>query len=522
MEKVYRLVWQHAHSVVVSRAAHEVDRLIGLRVYRFIGLLVIALLTPNSSRLTAELLAQSAPKREFRGAWIQCVNGQYLGKTPAQLRAMLSSQLDVLESAGINAIIFQVRAEGDALYKSKYEPWSRYLTGQQGLAPEDGWDPLEWMVGQCHSRGMECHAWINPYRAKTKGTTALATNHAAVKYPSRVFRYGDLLIFDPAQEVNRQYTCMIIEDILTRYDVDGLHMDDYFYPYPEAGQEIPDDGDANKRRENVNSLIEDIYHTCRRVKPWVKFGISPFGIYHNNPAGINSKEGSATNGLQNYDQLYADVVLWQQKGWVDYLIPQIYWNIGNRAADYAVLCEWWSNFCGGRPLYVGQDIERTLKENQTERKYTIQRFLRNIKGSCQWYAAAVVNNPDYLHDLQTKWHATPALQPSMPWIDDTPPGKVKGLKVQVVQGVQGTQGGIYLTWKAPKAKKEMDRAVQYAVYRFSKGEKIDIDASDAAQHLVGVVSDTRYRLVGNQSGYVFVVTALDRLHNESKIKKIKL
>ena len=163
------------------------------------------------------------------------MNGQYLGKTPAQLRQMLSDQLDTLQQCGINAILFQVRAEGDALYKSNYEPWSRYLTGTQGVAPADGWDPLAWMVAECHKREMECHAWINPYRAKTKGTTALAQNHEAIRHPERMFEYDGLYIFNPAIAENRLHTCMVVEDILLNYDVDGIHMDDYFYPYPVKG-----------------------------------------------------------------------------------------------------------------------------------------------------------------------------------------------------------------------------------------------------------------------------------------------
>ena len=182
------------------------------------------------------MTAQEQPKREFRGAWIQCVNGQFIGKTPSQMRVTLSMQLDDLASAGINAIFFQVRPEGDALYKSKFEPWSRYLMGEQGVAPSDGWDPLEWMVKQCHERGMECHAWINPYRAKTKGTTELHPSHQVIKHPERVFDYAELKIFNPALESNRLYTCMVVEDIIRNYDVDGIHMDDYFYPYPVEGE----------------------------------------------------------------------------------------------------------------------------------------------------------------------------------------------------------------------------------------------------------------------------------------------
>ena len=482
------------------------------------------------------------PKREFRGAWIQCVNGQYLGKSMAELREMLSGQLDVLQKAGINAIMFQVRAEGDALYNSPYEPWSRYLTGQQGKAPSDGWDPLKWMVEQCHKRGMECHAWINPYRAKTKGTTVLASSHAAARYPDRTFRYGDLLIFNPALEINRQYTCMIIHDIITRYDVDGLHMDDYFYPYPENGQEIPDQAYFDRdprgfsniedwRRDNVNMLIRDIHKLIRKERPWVKFGISPFGIYRNNPEGVNSQMGSATNGTQNYEQLYADIVLWQDKGWVDYLIPQIYWNIGTKAADYKILCDWWSDYCGKRPLYIGQDVERTVKEadpqnpqvHQMMRKYEIQRSEPNVQGSCQWYAAAVVNNPgNYRTMLEQQYHRYPSLQPLMTFIDGKAPKKPGKLSIEYKSGngIYGS-GKIFLTWKAPKSKKEMDKAVQYVVYKFAPGEKVNVNTDDAT-HIVAITSETNYQLVGDLKGYTFVVTALDRLHNESKSVKVKL
>lgn len=485
--------------------------------------------------------AQQYPKREFRGAWIQCVNGQYLGKSPEELRQMLSSQLDVLRGAGINAIMFQVRAEGDALYASPYEPWSRYLTGRQGLPPSDGWDPLAWMVMECHNRGMECHAWINPYRAKTAGTTDLDSKHPASKFPERVFKYDKLLIFNPALEANRQYTCMVIRDIITRYDVDGLHMDDYFYPYPVAGEEIPDGADflrnsrgfsniSNWRRDNVNLLIRDIHDMIHKERPWIKFGISPFGIYHNNPDGVNSRIGSATNGLQNYDDLYADVVEWVDRGWVDYIIPQIYWNIGTKVADYKVLCDWWNDYCGKRPLYIGQDVERTVKEadpqnpqsHQMPAKYAIQRSEPNVKGSCQWYAAAVVNNPgNYRTLLEQNYHRYPSLQPLMPWIDSKAPKKVSGMKVEFRTDPQSGKSGVFLTWKAPKAKKELDRAIQYVVYQFGPGEKAVVSATDAS-HIVAITSATNYQLQGDMHGCTFLVTALDRLHNESKAVKVKL
>lgn len=510
------------------------------RIHTFLAILLMAV---TLQVCTFSASAQTTyPKREFRGAWIQCVNGQYIGKSMAELRTMLSSQLDVLQDAGINAIMFQVRAEGDALYRSQYEPWSRYLTGQQGLAPSDGWDPLQWMIEQCHSRNMECHAWINPYRAKTKGTTALAANHPVQVYPDRMFRYGDLIIFNPALESNRKYTCQIISDIITRYDVDGIHMDDYFYPYPESGEVIPDQADFRHdprgfsniddwRRDNVNLLIRDIHNLIRKSRPWVKFGISPFGIYRNSSNGVNSAEGSATNGMQNYDQLYADVVLWQKKGWVDYLIPQIYWNFGTKAADYGVLCNWWNDYCNDRPLFIGQDVERTVKEadpknpqtHQMAAKYALQRSLPNVSGSCQWYAAAVVSDiGSYRTLLKQYYHRYPALQPLMPFIDKKAPKKPAKLDIEVETGTSASGATrIFLTWKAPKAKKELDRATHYVVYQFRPGEKPVINTNDAS-HIAAITSETRYQLKGDLTGYTFVVTALDRIQNESKGVKIKL
>ncbi len=468
------------------------------------------------------------PKREFRGAWIQCVNNQFNGIGRDRMQETLTYQLNELQKTGINAILFQVRAEGDALYQSNLEPWSRYLTGQQGRAPEPYWDPLAWMVEQCHQRGMECHAWINPYRAKTKGTTAMANNHPYFQHPDWFFNYNGLLLFDPGIPENRSYICHVACDIIRRYDVDGLHIDDYFYPYPEAGVAIPDDASYARygngmdrrdwRRANVNAFIHDMHDSIQATKPWVKFGVSPFGIYRNQKSDPN---GSATNGLQNYDDLYADILLWVRQGWVDYNIPQIYWEIGNKAADYDTLIRWWSANAGGRPLYIGQDVERTVKfadttnpqAHQVFQKYNLQRALPNVLGSCQWYAKACVDNPqNYTTVLRQYYHPYPALQPTAPWIDKKAPGKVK--KVTPVW----TQDGYILFWTAPKAKSEMDRAIQYVVYRFAKGEKVNINEPN---HIIAITRNTFLPLPyqGGKQKYTYVVTALDHLQNESKAAK---
>ena len=481
--------------------------------------------------LTFSVSAQSkAPKREFRGAWIQCVNGQFQGMTAQKMQSVLTAQLNALQKAGINAIIFQIRAEADALYQSNYEPWSRYLTGVQGKSPQ--WDPLKWMIDECHKRNMELHAWINPYRARTKGTTALSPLHPFNKNPELFLEYGGQLYFNPGLPENRKYICKIVRDIVNRYDIDALHMDDYFYPYPTPGVDFPDDvafaaygrGYANKgdwRRDNVNVLIKEIHQTVRECKPWVKFGVSPFGIYRNQKSDPN---GSATNGLQNYDDLYADVLMWVNNGWVDYNIPQIYWEIGNKAADYDTLIRWWAKHSSARPLFIGQDIHRTVKftdpnnkmQHQLPAKMRLQRSLPTVQGSCQWYSAAILENPgNYSTLLEQDYHRYPALIPTSPFIDDKAPAKVK--KVKMVWTVDGP----VLFWTAPNAKDEMDKAIQYVVYRFNKGEKVNLN--DPSK-IVAITRETFIELPyeNGKVKYQYVVTALDRLHNESKAAKTKV
>ena len=465
--------------------------------------------------------------REFRGAWIQCVNGQFMGMSTADMQKTLTYQLDELHKDGANAIIFQVRPECDALYNSSIEPWSRFLTGEQGKAPSPYWDPLQWMIEQCHKRGMELHAWINPYRAKTKTTHVLSPKHIAHKRRDLVFEYDGQYILNPAYDENRQYICHVVGDILRRYDVDGLHIDDYFYPYPAAGCTIPDEnlyrrnpgGHSNIgdwRRYNVNLFMKEMHDTIRAVKPWVKFGVSPFGIYRNKKSDPN---GSDTRGLQNYDDLYADVLLWINNGWVDYCVPQIYWQIGHPTADYKTLIQWWDRNASARPLYIGEDVERTVKykdddnpnQHQMPAKYKLHDFANNVQGTVLWYAKAAVDNiGNYGMMLRNVYWRNPALQPLMPFISKKQPGKPR--KVKMVW----TSDGPMLFWTAPKTKSKSkdwaSNAHQYAVY---------CDGT-----LVAVTSDTFFKLpyVDGKTKHTYVVTSLNRIHNESKAvkKKIKL
>ena len=474
--------------------------------------------------LMTALAITAQPKREFRGAWIQCVNGQFKGIGTKTMQETLTYQLDELQKDGCNVIIFQVRPECDALYQSALEPWSYYLTGQQGLAPQPYWDPLAWMVEQCHKRGMELHAWINPYRAKTKVAHANAVNHVVSQHPERCFEYDGLTLLNPALKENRDYICQVVTDILERYDVDGLHIDDYFYPYPTPGINIPDDayfranpqGFTDKddwRRNNVNLFIEQLWATIRTVKPWVKFGVSPFGIYRNEKSDPN---GSKTNGLQNYDQLYADVLLWVKNGWVDYCVPQIYWEIGNKAADYDELIHWWDKYCTKTTLVIGEDVERTVKFNQMARKMALHAELPNVKGTVLWYAKAVVDNVgNYGTRLRELYWRNPALQPAMKHIDNKAPKKPR--KVQAVD----IEGQKVLFWTAPKGEGWKDAAASYVVYRFNQGDKVTVD--DASK-IVAITSDTHYEMPRETPGTrcTYAVTALDRMQNESSYKKVKV
>ena len=499
------------------------------------SLLCVFFLLLMAGGVFAQVQTGSAyPKREFRAAWIQSVNGQLRGMPTEKLKQNLIGQLNSLQKARINAIIFQVRPEADALYASRLEPWSRFLTGVQGKAPEPYWDPMQFMIDECHKRGMEFHAWINPYRTKTTLKSELAPNHVYNIHPEWFVTYGDQLYFDPALPESRRHICMVVSDIVSRYDVDAIHMDDYFYPYPIKGKDFPDDasfarfggGFSNKgdwRRSNVNVLIKKLHETIREIKPWVKFGVSPFGIYRNESS---DPLGSKTKGLQNYDDLYADVLLWAREGWIDYNIPQIYWHIGHPVADYETLVKWWARNTENRPLFIGQSVMNTVQNadpknpsiNQLPRKMALQRAYQTIGGSCQWPASAVVENVGKYRDaLIAEYHKYPALPPVFDFMDNEAPAKVRKMKPV------WTEDGYILFWTAPKYKEEMNRAVQYVVYRFNDKEKVNIDDPS---HIVAITRDNFYKLPyeDGKTKYRYVVTALDRLHNESKSvgKKIKL
>ena len=500
-----------------------------MKIKQILSLLVILFLASCASKKNSGVAdAPLQPKREFRGAWIQAVNGQFMGMDEKTMKKYLTEMLDNLQKVHVNAVIFQVRVEGDALYESKLEPWSRYLTGTQGRSP--GWDPLAFMVEECHTRKMELQAWINPYRACTKGTKKVDPGHMSSKKPENFIKYDGQLFFNPALESNREHICNVVKDIVGRYDVDGIHMDDYFYPYPAKGKDFPDDkwfrnsggkSKAEWRRNNVNELILQLHKTVRASKPWVKFGISPFGIYRN---ARTWEFGSKTTGLQCYDDLYADVLMWIDEGWIDYCLPQLYWEIGHSAADYEELVAWWAENASGRPLYIGQDVNRTVKAkddssitgNQQLRKYDMQRAQKNILGSCFWDAASAANNVGGYRDvMEEEYFRYPALMPKYTFIDNVAPNKVNGVSVI------DDKGDKVLVWLVDeKVSDVMNAPYRYVVYCFGKGEAVNLD--DPSK-IMKITARPYLVLPEDMHGsYVFVVTVLDRMHNESAGVKYKV
>ena len=354
----------------------------------------------------------------FRGAWIATVanidwpSKEAVGDQEMQQTEMLFL-LDSLYTLGINAIIFQVRPTADALYYSEYEPSSHWLTGKQGDSLS--WDPLAWTIEQAHHRGMEVHVWLNPYRVNlaTTDTSMICDNHMWRKHPEWFWEYNKQWYFDPGLDVTREWICTIVQDIIERYDVQAIHMDDYFYPYPAGGKQIPDSETFAKyprgfedirdwRRDNVNLAIQAISETIHECKDSVEFGISPFGVWRN--AAVDSTGSKTRAGITNYDDLYADIRLWIQKGWIDYVLPQLYWEIGKKVADYEILAHWWANEVRGTSckLYVGMAPYRLENAspktpwgngNEIGRQMRLNRTIPEISGECFYSTRPLLRNP---------------------------------------------------------------------------------------------------------------------------------
>lgn len=415
----------------------------------------------------ASALSPPATPREFRGTWVATVSNIDWPAKPglpvAEQQQSLLALLDRAARLNLNAVILQVRPACDAFYASPHEPWSEYLTGQMGKAPEPFYDPLAFAVQHAHARGLELHAWFNPFRARhTSVKSEAAANHISRSQPKLVRTYGKQLWLDPGEHDAIEHSIRVILDVLRRYDIDGVHLDDYFYPYKtkDAAGQVMDFPDASTwqryqsgggaltrddwRRNNINGFIERLYNSIKSVKPWVKFGLSPFGIW-------KSGQPEQIRGLEAYDQLYADSRKWLASGWVDYFSPQLYWSIDQKAQSYPVLLKWWTEQnLQSRHLWPGNNAARVggaWGPEEIVKQIQRSRTTAGVTGNVLWSVNTLTQTRGKLGDtLVQQVYTQRALIPASPWLGNTPPPKPRLLVGKDLSAKQFT-----LHWEAADA-----------------------------------------------------------------------
>ncbi len=485
--------------------------------------------------------AQTPPKREFRAAWLATyanIDWPANGATTALEQSTFIQRMEEHRVTGMNAVFVQIRSQCDAMYPSPFEPWSADLTGTQGLAPNPYYDPLEFMIAETKKKGMEFHAWFNPYRALANASAAnlaaLSSSHIINTQPTWIMSAGTQRILNPGNPAVWNYVIKVVMDVVRRYDIDGVHFDDYFYPYPSAGT-YNDDAEyaANGRgittkdewrRSNVDSLIRRLNDSIKLAKPWVKFGISPSGIWLSQFYDATNGSNTSSGATQHYKDLYANSRLWLQQGWVDYIAPQIYWYIGQTGSDYNILVPWWNNNAFGRHIYSGmagykvgdaaQNAAFATDNNQIPNQVRLNRQNTNIKGQIFYNTTSLRNNKLGFRDsLQLNFYVKPALQPTMSWKDNVAP-----LPATSLNAVASGLNAITLNWTKPASvSNELDNVKRFAIYRSTTST---VDISNANNLLAITWNDTTAYtdLTAVQgSNYYYVVTALDRLQNESSI-----
>ena len=486
--------------------------------------------------------AQQSPKRELRGAWMATyanIDWPNRTQTPEQQRAAFISIVEHHKATGLNALFIQVRSQCDAMYPSDIDPWSADLTGTQGVAPNPAWDPMQFMIEECHKRGIEFHAWINPYRAVANANNLpnFAASHVARQHPEWLLSQGTLRVLDPGLPAVRDYISSVINDIVRRYDVNGIHFDDYFYPPAAPAGTTPFNdsasfaadprGFSNRadwRRDNVNLLIKSVYDSIKTIKPWVKFGVSPSGIYRNS---TNPDIGSPTSGLEHYTTLYADTRRWLQEGWVDYIMPQVYWYIGQPGANYGVIIPWWNKQASGRHIYIGMAGYKVNDPAQgvnwanpsqipNEIRMNRDTAYANIYGQSIYNTSSLRNSTKlgFRDSLRLFFYQRPALLPAIPWRDSIPPKAPHRLKARQYSG-----DSVVLDWRQHYTSNELQKASQFVVYR-STSRVMDINL---AENILAITNTDATAFTDTTvipgTKYYYRVTALDRFHNESRPSK---
>ena len=464
-----------------------------------------------------------APKHEFRGVWIATVynlDWPARGARTDQQKAGLVLMLDRLKDAGINAVFFQIRSESDAMYESSIEPWSYWLTGRQGTPPSPFYDPLAFAIDEAHKRGMELHAWFNPFRARRAGSSAVAANHVTKVHPEWVLKVGSVGILDPGQAAVRDYVTSVVMDVVRRYNIDGVHFDDYFYPYPPnqiSTQDAATFESENRgftslfdwRRDNVNIFVAQVGDSIRAVKPTVEFGISPFGIWRNGvPAGIT--------GMDAYNVIFADPLAWIKERSIDYLVPQLYWRFGG-SQDYALLAPWWAEQIGDLHLYTGNALYRAERATNPNVLFSPDeipdqiRFNRDylgILGAVLFRARNVshFSSQGIVEILKSDLYRHPALTPPMTWKPSVSPEVPGELRADWLSETE-----FALTWNVVRG------AQRYVVYRVPLDANQDPDeAMRTVENMRAVTGMTSYTdPVGPERGiFNYFVTAVG--HNSAE------
>ncbi|MEM7485671.1 MAG: family 10 glycosylhydrolase [Bacteroidota bacterium] len=419
------------------------------RIYSIL-LILFCLSCATNKRYTA-----NAPKTEFRGVWIATVVNIDWPKnskdTIEKQKKDFIEILDFYQSLNFNAAIVQIRTAGDAFYETKLAPWSKYLTGKEGQAPTNFDKPLEWMITETHKRGMEFHAWLNPYRATFDlDTLALSKTHDYYQHPDWMIKYGKKYYYNPGLPEVQQKLTKVIEEITAHYEIDAIHFDDYFYPYKIQGEtfndsiafqtnKLPDQSLGDWRRSNVDSLVKKAHQTIKNVKPWVQFGISPFGVWKNkdtDPRGSDTQAGQTT-----YEDLYADPLLWSEKGWLDYLVPQIYWSMEHPKASHQTIANWWSNATTNTNLYIGNGTYKIKnnsdkawnKKNEIPKQLSLARERTEITGNVFFSAKSLIGrNEKVTNLLKRKFYKFPVQNPTSPRKTNRPVAPVKIKTASVV------------------------------------------------------------------------------------------
>ena len=480
--------------------------------------------------------ADVTPTRYLRGAWMATVTNtdwpSRSGLTADQQRQEFLHWLDVIQQAHFNAIFVQVRPMGDVFYPSELNPWSAYLTGVQGQDP--GYDPLAFMVGEAHKRNIELHAWFNPYRVSLEGDLSkLAVNNPARLHPDWVVTYGGKLYYNPGLPEVRQLLVQSVLEVVWKYDIDGVHLDDYFYPYPVAGQDFPDDvtyqqygaatfaQKADWRRDNVNRQIKDLAQAIKQQKPWVQFGVSPFGIWRNQQS---DPAGSDTQGFEGYSGLYADVRTWVKQNWLDYVAPQLYWSIDYALADYRKLLPWWADVVKGTHvvLYIGQAAYRVGSQDtgwsdpqELSRQLQLNLEYTAVKGSLFFSIHFLESNQlDWRDTLVNTLYRYPAIVPMALSVPRPAP------PAPLLAPLQRSASGITLRWFDKPTQTEQ-QIVSYAIYRFP-GDNGNHTACDFEQPQF-LIATLHKQVEGQQSfvdttvepgqNYTYYVAAFDRFRS---------